>query len=117
MSGRAAGLVRLWVRLYTRGLPAEVAARRVDEIESDVWDQIEEASLAGQSPREMNAEILLRLLAGIPADLAWRLERGAGGQLTPSEPIATTRATRATRAVAVLAVLGGLDLVTFAGFL
>jgi hypothetical protein len=53
-----------WVALYTRGLPDEVAARRREELASD----LHEHTAAGGRP----AAVLGRVLWGIPADLSWR---------------------------------------------
>lgn len=73
MSGRSAGIVRGWVDLYTRGLPAELRDGRRDEIAGDLWSQLEEAALIGRSDRATANEILVRLVAGIPADVSWRM--------------------------------------------
>jgi hypothetical protein len=64
----AAQLTRTWVAIYTAGLPDELACRRRDEIESDLWEQ---ELLGGVS----NGEALARLVFGIPADLLWRLDQ------------------------------------------
>jgi hypothetical protein len=76
MSERDRGVGRRWchrwVRCYTRRLPAEVAARRHAEVESDLWEHEQEARAAGVSPRAVTVEILGRMLTGVPADLAWR---------------------------------------------
>lgn len=73
MSGRSASLVRGWVDLYTRGLPVELWDGRRDEIAGDLWSQFEEAALIGRSERATANEILVRLVAGIPADISWRM--------------------------------------------
>jgi hypothetical protein len=57
-----------WVVTYTRGLPAESAERRRDELASDLF---EHASLVGPSSGHQT-EVLGRVLWGIPADLSWR---------------------------------------------
>jgi len=57
-----------WAHLYTRGLPAETAERRRDEIWSDLF---EHAAFAGPTiAQQLN--VLGRVLWGIPADLSWR---------------------------------------------
>lgn len=76
MTGRSASLVRGWVDLYTRGLPAELRDGRRDEIAGDLWSQFEEAALIGRSERATANEILVRLVAGIPADISWRVAHG-----------------------------------------
>jgi hypothetical protein len=75
----AIGLTRWWVRLYTRGLPPEMRDARRAEIESDLWEQGEDATTNGSQPDETALQVFGRLLLGIQADLSWRLEqRGAG---------------------------------------
>ena len=65
-------IVRRWVALYTRGLaPAERDARR-DEIESDLWAHADEAAARGRTPTALDAEMLVRLVLGVPADISWR---------------------------------------------
>jgi hypothetical protein len=61
-------LATAWARLYTRGLPPEVAERRRAELRSDLH---EHASAAGRTPAQQR-EVLGRVLWGIPADLSWR---------------------------------------------
>jgi len=104
MNAESAGrLVRAWVRLYTRGLPADVRVARTDEIESDLWSQHDEARSADRNVTGVATEIVTRLALGIPADVAWRLEQGR---------LAAPRIERhrdpGTRTVALLAVIGGL---------
>lgn len=71
--GSAASWVcRRWVSLYTRSLPATERQRRRDEIESDLFEHAHEARHAGVSATRLNAEILARVLVGVPADLSWR---------------------------------------------
>jgi hypothetical protein len=113
---RSAGLVRRWVGFYTRGLSADVRDGRREEIESHLWDQLEEATSTGRSDRSIGGEILMRLVLGLPADLSWRVPFGPDRQARP----ATTRpATTGTRVVGLLAVVGGLGVaigaVVFAG--
>lgn len=77
-------LVSRWVRYYTLGLPEGVRDDRRDEIASDLWEQAhDEASISAVNP-----EILARGLLGVPADLAWRLERSRLARL-PGWLIAT----------------------------
>jgi hypothetical protein len=61
-------LVATWTRLYTRGLPSDVAERRRDELASDLY---EHASLQGRTSAQQR-EVIGRVLWGIPADLSWR---------------------------------------------
>jgi len=55
---RSVGIVRAWVRLYTRGLPA------------DLWEQAHE-SPADSAP-SLTTLLLSRWLLGLPDDLLWR---------------------------------------------
>jgi hypothetical protein len=59
---------RGWVALYTRNLPGEVGERRRAEIESDLWEHINDET----SNDRVVAQILGRWLRGIPADVWWR---------------------------------------------
>jgi hypothetical protein len=61
---RAANWALRWVRLYTRGLRADVAERRREELAADL-----DAHLA---QRGTAREIVSRTLRGLAADLAWR---------------------------------------------
>jgi hypothetical protein len=72
----AIGLTRWWVRLYTKGLPPQTRDARRAEMESDLWEQGEDAGANGSQPDETALQVLVRLLLGIPADLSWRLEAG-----------------------------------------
>ena len=95
-----APLVRAWVDLYTRGLPDDTRAARLDEVEDDVWCQREEAFAVGRSARSLDTEMLLRLLFGMPADVSWRLSAGGGGPTLERTP------SRGARVLGVLAILG-----------
>jgi hypothetical protein len=99
-----AGLVRGWVRVYTSGLPAELRDARRDEIDDDLWCQHEEAAALGRSARSLDADMVMRLLFGIPADLSWRLTyRG--------KPVASSlerSSSMSTRALGSSAIIAGL---------
>jgi hypothetical protein len=69
-------LTRCWVRLYTAGLPTEVREARRAELESDLWEQEQEAGAAGCRPTTTAIHVLWRFMLGIPADLSWRQQRG-----------------------------------------
>ena len=71
----AIGLTRTWVRLYTKGLPPEQREARRAEIDSDLWEQGYDGEANGNDPQETGLQVLLRLLAGVPEDLTWRLEQ------------------------------------------
>jgi hypothetical protein len=67
-----AARVDRWCAFYTRGLPAEIATDRRDELRADVVDHIEWGRNAGASDRVLSRAILWRAFKGIPADLSWR---------------------------------------------
>jgi hypothetical protein len=69
---RTAGVVRRWVRFYTRDLPRPVAERRADEIESDLHEHVEHARADGIGERRIALGIASRLVRGLAADVAWR---------------------------------------------
>ncbi|MGK2965730.1 MAG: hypothetical protein ACSLFM_08985 [Tepidiformaceae bacterium] len=71
-SGFAVALTRAWVALYTRGTDPEAALRRRSEIESDLWEQREEARATGRHPLRHATDVSGRLVRGMPADIAWR---------------------------------------------
>jgi len=64
--------IRMWTRLYTSGLPPTVRSRRRAEIDSDLWEWRADQTSA---PRDAGSlHLLLRLLRGMPDDVAWRIE-------------------------------------------
>jgi hypothetical protein len=69
---RVAELISWWVRFYTRDLPAPTARRRIDEIDSDLHDQIAHERADGTSDRRIALGILSRMARGLAADVAWR---------------------------------------------
>lgn len=71
---RVAGLVRRWVRWYTRGLPPGVAERRSAEIDADLHDHVDHERAAGASDARIARAVAARLARGLPADAAWRRE-------------------------------------------
>jgi len=73
-SRMAAGLVRKWVSLYTIGLPTEVKRSRGEEIDSDLWEQTQDASGPENGRQSLPVQILGRLLFGVPDDPFWRME-------------------------------------------
>ncbi len=101
----AIGLTRWWVRLYTRGLPPEMRDARRAEIESDLWEQGEDATANGSQPDETALEVFGRLLLGVPADLTWRVQAGLS---TRSERSIKMNESWIMRGVLVAAVLVAL---------
>jgi hypothetical protein len=61
-----------WCAFYTRGLRAEIATDRRDELRADVVDHIEWGRDAGESDQALSRTILWRAIKGIPSDLSWR---------------------------------------------
>jgi hypothetical protein len=70
--------VLAWGRWYTRDLPEDLAADRLAELESDVF---EERAAAGDAAG-VGRSIVGRAIRGVPADLAWRTARLRGVSLT-----------------------------------
>jgi uncharacterized protein (TIGR03435 family) len=70
----AASLVRAWTRVYTHGLPQAERTARLAEIDSDLWEFEHDP----EAPRGKwaAAQVVARLLIGIPDDLAWRMAVG-----------------------------------------
>jgi len=102
-SSPVAGLVRGWVDLYTRGLPADARAARRDEIDDDLWCQHAEAAAAGRSARSLGADLVLRLLFGMPADVSWRMAY----RRAPAASMATSSG-MSTRTLGTLAIVAAL---------
>jgi len=63
----AMALVRLWTRVFTLGMSANVREWRRREIESDLWEHTHDRQ---PSPWQL----IGRLIRGIPADVTWRIE-------------------------------------------
>ena len=70
----AASAIRLWTRIYTAGLPFDQSDRRRAEVDSDLWESREEASRGNRNSPAVAAEMLARLVIGLPDDLRWRYE-------------------------------------------
>ncbi len=89
-----------WTTFYTRGLPDETAERRREEIASDLFEHAHEA---GPTPAQQ-AEVLGRVLWGIPADLSWRRAARAPRErrLATGEPMTLKKTTFALVAFAAV---------------
>ena len=72
----AAAAVRAWTKVYTYGLPAGRREARCEEIESDLWESVNDPA---SDRRTLAAQIAGRLIAGIPDDLGWRSEQAGAG--------------------------------------
>lgn len=103
----AVRVTRSWVRLYTRGLPVDIGARRVLEIESDLWEHLHD-------PGTADREILGRTFRGIHADVWWRyrtlLEHRGARQRRHDMTTTTTRGwwTPVTTVLAIVVTTMGL---------
>ena len=75
MLALAVALVRSWTWLYTWSLHPAVRDGRRAEIESDLWESQVDALRERTRPRAVAAQVVVRLLLGIPDDLLWRFER------------------------------------------
>ena len=71
----ATGFTRRWVRLYTRGLAAEVRDGRRDEVDSDLWEQTRES----RTGLLLALSLFARCLGGLTADISWRIEHAQIG--------------------------------------
>jgi hypothetical protein len=60
------------VRTYTRRLPADVAAARQAEIQSDLYEQRNDDAAAGRGDLRHALAVTGRVVRGVPADLSWR---------------------------------------------
>lgn len=75
----SSGVVRAWVGLYTRGLPADLAAERRAELDADLWEESVAAFHLGQADG-LAAQRLGRLVRGLPSDITWRLDRAGAAR-------------------------------------
>lgn len=98
----SAGVVRRWVRLYTVGLTDDLRDARRAEIESDLWAHADEAAAKGLSPAALDAEMLVRLILGVPADLVWRRSH----QTASTASSRKERAMQATSSRSWLTIIG-----------
>jgi hypothetical protein len=100
-----AAVIRGWVDLYTRGLPADARAARRDEIDDDLWCEHAEAAAAGRSARSLGADLVLRLMFGMPADISWRLTH----HRAPTPASFERSSSMGTRTLGVLAIVAALS--------
>ena len=68
----AARLTARWVRRYTRDLPADVAGRRVAEIDADLHEHVAHERAHGVSERRIALGVASRMVRGVLADASWR---------------------------------------------
>jgi hypothetical protein len=67
----AIAAVWAWTKFYTWGLPFPERSIRCEEIESDIWESVNDP---GAHRRLLPLQIVARLVIGIPDDLGWRSE-------------------------------------------
>ena len=73
-------LTRAWTAAYTAGLgEAERGARRA-EVASDLFEHAYLYAAVGTPTREIAGQVGGRLVRGVVADIAWRLEAGRRGE-------------------------------------
>jgi hypothetical protein len=78
MTGLAAKIVRFWVRLYTARLEATIRERIRQEVEADLWEQMNNKDASSKPTREA-VIIVLRWILGIPADVQRTFEESNSG--------------------------------------
>jgi hypothetical protein len=71
----AIGAVRAWTKLYTSGLASGQRDARREQIDSDLWESVNDTT---SDRRMLPLQIVARLVMGIPDDLGWRSEHAAG---------------------------------------
>lgn len=76
MTSLAAKIVRLWVRLYTAGLGTTMRERIRQEVEADLWEQMNNKDAPSKPTREA-VIIILRWILGMPADVQRTLEESS----------------------------------------
>jgi len=81
MTSLAASIVRLWVILYTVGLEASVRERIRQEVEADLWEQVNGKDASNRPIREA-MKMVLRLILGIPDDIQRMMEEAGSGGLS-----------------------------------
>ena len=116
MINLAASIVRYWVRLYTVGLEATVRKRIRQEIEADLWDQINDRDTSGRPSRE-TVTILLRWILGIPADVQRIMEETVSGGLSMRTKKVLSVLTRRKLWLILLVVSGVVLLILFTGII
>ena len=78
MATLAIALVRAWTRCYTARMDVRLRDIRRAEIESDLWESVDDARRRGSHLAGL--EMLVRLVLGVPDDLLWRVEHAPAGQ-------------------------------------
>lgn len=71
----AVALVRGWTAIYTWRIATPAATDRRAELESDVWELVNDAD--GGRGLTLPGQVLLRLVTGMADDLRWRLDEAS----------------------------------------
>lgn len=116
MINLAASIVRYWVRLYTVGFEATVRKRIRQEVEADLWDQINDRDTSGRPYRE-TLTILLRCILGMPADVQRIMEETVSGGLSMRTKKVLSVLTRRKLWLILLVVSGVVLLILFTGII
>jgi hypothetical protein len=99
-SERAVVRVTAWAQFYTFGLPDGTRNERLDEVRSDLFEQVASGERVRSSDRVLARSISRRAVRGAMADVAWRR---AELREQPSR-----LATRVRRSVLVFAIAAGV---------
>src|SRR5262245_45266367 len=83
VTDRACALVTRWTASYTRRMPPQLAARRQEEIASDLWEHRAYAAEIGAPAVVVALSIVHRMVAGMAADLAWARHQGTAPKPSP----------------------------------
>jgi hypothetical protein len=94
---RAAGRVLSWTEFYTTGLPTKVRVERLDEIRSDLHEQMIANSGSRAADLAVARSIRARSIRGVLADVSWRR--------TEVRQLQHRRGTIAVRAVLAVMIL------------
>lgn len=73
-------LTRAWTGAYTAGLGEEERGARRDVVASDLFEHACLYAAAGVPTKEIAGQVSGRLIRGMVADIAWRLEAGRRGE-------------------------------------
>ncbi|MBI5946994.1 MAG: hypothetical protein HY875_02510 [Chloroflexi bacterium] len=65
-----------WFWMYTAALPEEARSLRAEELHSDAWEHEADARQRGG---RFGLEFAYRVILGMPADVAWRVQLGRRG--------------------------------------
>lgn len=112
--GDGSAVVRIWVAMYTVGLPAAIRMRRRDELDGDLADEALDAVRRGRQAT-LRRQRVVRVVAGMPADLHWRfIDAPAMARDQRGEEVwaPLTRWSAALIALVVVGTVGALAIVT-----